>query len=41
MRDINVAETLCKNIFSISENRASRKPNNSNIKYSINHNFLS
>ena len=35
MKDINVAKTLCKNIFSISENRATREPNNSNIKYSV------
>ena len=28
-------DRLLKNIFSIRENRASRKPNNSNIKHSI------
>ena len=38
MRDINVAGTLCKNIFSVSENSATRKPNNSNTKNSINYN---
>ena len=32
MRDSNVAGTLCKNVFSISENRGTRKPNNSLIK---------
>ena len=31
---INAVQSLCKNIFSISENRATRKPNNSNIKHS-------
>ena len=35
MRDINVAQSLCKNIFSINEYRATRKSNNSNIKNSI------
>ena len=31
----NVAGILCKNIFSISENRATRKPKNSNIKHYV------
>ena len=35
MRYINVAQSLRKNIFSISENSATRKPNNLNIKHSI------
>ena len=30
-----MSQSLCKNIFSINENRATRKPNNSNIELSI------
>ena len=35
MRYNNIAQLLCKNIFSISENSAIRKRNNSNSKNPI------
>ena len=35
MRDINVTGILFKNIFSISENRATRESKNPNNKHSV------